>query len=58
MAGNSRAQINQLTFSQLKDPENYQKYFGLDNRMLNGYITSNVELNKTLNYQVPNVSGQ
>jgi hypothetical protein len=26
--------------------------------MLNGYISANVELNKTLNYQVPNVSGQ
>lgn len=58
MGGKSRVQINQLNFCQLQDPKNYQKYFGEDNRMLNGYITSNVELKKTLNYQVPNVSGQ
>lgn len=49
-AGNSRAQINQLIVSHLKDKQYYEKYFGTDNRMLNGYMTGNVQLSKSLNY--------
>jgi hypothetical protein len=58
MPGNSRAQINSLCFNALKDSRNFEKYFGQDNRMLNGYLTDNIDLKKSLNYQVPNVSGQ
>ena len=58
MSGNSRAQISQISYRYLKDPTNLEKYFGRDNRMLNGFMVGNVDLHRSLNYQLPNVSGQ
>ena len=50
MSGNSRAQISQLSYRYLKDPVNSEKYFGRDNRMLNGFMVGNVDLHRSLNY--------
>ena len=58
MAGNSKTQISAINQDSLQDRESQLKYFGTDNRMLNGLMTQNVELAKSLNYQVPEVSGQ
>lgn len=32
------------------------KHFGYDNRLLNNLITDNIELHKSLNYQVAEIS--
>jgi hypothetical protein len=47
-----------LNYASLNEPHNLEKYFGEHNRMLNGYLTDNIQLSKSLNYQVPSVSGQ
>jgi hypothetical protein len=52
-AGNSKTQIQTLNYATLTDRESQHKYFGMNNRMLNGLMTQNVELAKSLSYLVP-----
>jgi hypothetical protein len=56
--GNSRAQIDHINFGNLKDRKSMEQYFGEDNFVLNGLLTENVSLSRSLNYQPPSVSVQ
>lgn len=57
-SGNSKMHIQNISYSSLSDSSCNNKYFGNDNRMLNGLPSKNIELGRALNYQLPVVLDQ